>query len=268
MKTIRIVLAATLLGVSLSATAQTPAPPAPPAAAPAAAQFANSKDRVSYAIGADIASSFRRQQLEINPEILTKAFRDVYTTGTGMMSDTEIREAITAFQREMQTKMQEKMKADAEQNKKEEAAFLAENAKKEGVVTLPSGLQYKVLTAGTGPKPAATDSVTVHYRGTFLSGKEFDSSYSRKQPATFGVNRVVKGWTEALQLMPVGSKWQLYIPSKLGYGEQGNPPAVGPAACLVFEIELISIAEPPPPSSAPPPPQPPKQGTAPQQPPK
>jgi FKBP-type peptidyl-prolyl cis-trans isomerase FklB len=241
MKTLRIVLTVSLLAIALSATAQSPAP----AASPAPAQFANSKDKVSYAIGADIANMFKRQQLEINPDVLLKAFKDAYSGGTVLMTEQEIRDTIMAYQQEMRTKMQEKMKVEGEQNKKEEETFLAANAKKEGVITLPSGLQYKVLTAGTGAKPSATDTVTVHYRGTLINGKEFDSSYSRKQPATFAVNRVIKGWTEALQLMPVGSKWQLYIPSKLGYGEAGNPPAIGPSACLLFDVELQSIAEAP-----------------------
>jgi FKBP-type peptidyl-prolyl cis-trans isomerase FklB len=243
MKTMCVVLAASVLGVAALATAQSPAPAASPAASQATSQFANAKDKVSYAIGADIANSFRRQGLEVNPDVLVKAFKEVYTGAPAQMNDQEIREAIMAFQQDMRTKMQEKMKIEGEQNKKDEVAFLAENAKKEGVVTLPSGLQYKVITMGTGPKPAATDTVTVHYRGTFLNGKEFDSSYSRKQPATFAVNRVVKGWTEALQLMPTGSKWQLVIPAKIGYGDAGNPPAVGPSACLIFEVELISIGE-------------------------
>jgi FKBP-type peptidyl-prolyl cis-trans isomerase len=128
-------------------------------------------------------------------------------------------------------------------NKKEGEAFLAANKSKPGVVTLPSGLQYKILTAGTGPKPTATDSVNCNYRGTLIDGKEFDSSYKRGKPVTFPVTGVIKGWTEALQLMPVGSKWQLFIPSDLAYGDRGAGADIGPGATLVFEVELISIED-------------------------
>jgi FKBP-type peptidyl-prolyl cis-trans isomerase FklB len=133
------------------------------------------------------------------------------------------------------------MQQAGETNKKEGEAFLAANKTKEGVVTLPSGLQYKVLKAGTGPKPSANDSVVCNYRGTLLDNTEFDSSYKRGQPATFPVGKVIKGWTEALQLMPVGSKWQLFIPSELAYGPRGAGPDIGPNATLIFEVELLSI---------------------------
>jgi FKBP-type peptidyl-prolyl cis-trans isomerase FklB len=133
------------------------------------------------------------------------------------------------------------MKAQGEKNKKEGEAFLAENKKKEGVKTLPSGLQYKVIKEGTGKSPKATDKVSTHYRGTLIDGTEFDSSYKRGQPATFPVNGVIPGWTEALQLMKVGSKWQLFIPSKLAYGERGAPPVIGPYSVLIFTVELLAI---------------------------
>ena len=139
-------------------------------------------------------------------------------------------------------KQDEKMKAVAEPNKKEGEAFLAANKTKEGVITLPSGLQYKVLTEGNGPKPTVTDTVVCNYRGTRINGAEFDSSYKRGEPTSFQVNRVIRGWTEALQLMPVGSKWQLFIPSDLAYGERGTPGGdIGPNSALIFEVELISI---------------------------
>jgi FKBP-type peptidyl-prolyl cis-trans isomerase len=133
------------------------------------------------------------------------------------------------------------MKVAGEMNKKESVEFLAANKAKDGVVTLPSGLQYKILTAGTGPKPTASDTVVCNYRGTLISGTEFDSSYKRGQPASFPVNGVIKGWTEALQLMPVGSKWQLFVPSDLGYGDRGAGADIGPGATLIFEVELLSI---------------------------
>ena len=146
-------------------------------------------------------------------------------------------------QAEVNKQRQEKTAAAAAKNKTEGDSFLAGNKSKEGVVTLPSGLQYKILTAGTGPKPAATDSVVCNYRGTLIDGKEFDSSYKRGQPATFGVSQVIKGWTEALQLMPVGSKWQLFVPSTLAYGERGAGAEIGPNATLIFEVELLSIQD-------------------------
>jgi FKBP-type peptidyl-prolyl cis-trans isomerase len=147
---------------------------------------------------------------------------------------------MTELQNEVRQKQEAKRLAETESNKKDGAAFLAANATKEGVVTLPSGLQYKILVAGTGPKPSATDSVVCNYRGTLLDNTEFDSSYKRGQPATFNVGAVIKGWSEALQLMPVGSKWQLFIPPDLAYGERGKNP-IGPNATLIFEVELVSI---------------------------
>ncbi len=147
------------------------------------------------------------------------------------------------MQNEVRKQQQEKMQEAGAANKTEGEAFLAANKSKDGVVTLPSGLQYKILTAGTGPKPTASDSVVCNYRGTLINGTEFDSSYKRGQPATFGVGQVIKGWTEALQLMPVGSKWQLFIPSSLAYGERGAGAEIGPNATLIFEVELLSIQD-------------------------
>jgi len=147
------------------------------------------------------------------------------------------------LQTEVRKQQMEKMQVAAEANKKQGDEFLAANKAKEGVVTLPSGLQYKVLQQGTGPKPTATDSVVCNYRGTLVDGTEFDGSYKRGQPATFPVSQVVKGWTEALQLMPIGSKWQLFVPADLAYGPRGKPPVIGPNATLIFEIELISIQD-------------------------
>jgi FKBP-type peptidyl-prolyl cis-trans isomerase FklB len=144
----------------------------------------------------------------------------------------------------MMAKQQELAKIVGEKNQKEGEAFLAENKKKEGVITLPSGLQYKVIKAGSGNKPKATDTVSVHYQGTLVNGTEFDSSYRRGQPVSFPVNGVIPGWTEALQLMEAGAKWQIVIPSNLAYGDRGAGPQIGPNATLIFEIELISIQEP------------------------
>jgi FKBP-type peptidyl-prolyl cis-trans isomerase FklB len=167
--------------------------------------------------------------------------QDALAGGKMLLSEEEERAVLTELQADMRKKQQEKMQQAAEANKKEGDAFLTANKGKDGVVTLPSGLQYKIITSGTGPKPSASDSVVCNYRGTLIDGKEFDSSYKRGQPATFPVSGVIKGWTEALQLMPVGSKWQLFVPSDLAYGERGQGGDIGPNATLVFEVELISI---------------------------
>jgi FKBP-type peptidyl-prolyl cis-trans isomerase FklB len=160
-----------------------------------------------------------------------------------LLTEEEARAAIMHLQAQLRQKQIEAMKLAGEKNQKAGEAFLAENKKKEGVVTLPSGLQYKILKAGEGKKPTAEDTVVCNYRGTLIDGTEFDSSYKRGEPATFPVRGVIKGWTEALQLMPVGSKWQLFIPPTLAYGERGAGAQIGPDATLIFEVELISIKE-------------------------
>jgi FKBP-type peptidyl-prolyl cis-trans isomerase FklB len=157
------------------------------------------------------------------------------------MSDKDMEATMNAFQQEMMSKMQAKQKVEGEKNKKEGEAFLEANKKKEGVVTLPSGLQYKILKAGTGAKPTAKDTVKVNYRGTLIDGTEFDSSYKGGKPVEFPLGQVIKGWIEGIQLMPVGSKWQLFIPSNLAYGERGGGQMIGPNAALIFEVELLSI---------------------------
>jgi FKBP-type peptidyl-prolyl cis-trans isomerase FklB len=234
-----------LLGTAL---AQTPAAPTqqssqPPAAASPAATpaFANQKDKVSYAIGMNIGTTLHRQSLDVDPNVLLQGLKDAMAGGKTQLSEEEARATLTELQNDMRKKQQEKMQQAAEENKKEGDAFLSANKAKSGIVTLPSGLQYKVLTAGAGPKPTASDSVVCNYKGTLIDGKEFDSSYKRGEPATFPVSGVIKGWTEALQLMPVGSKWQLFVPSDLAYGERGQGPDIGPNATLIFEVELISI---------------------------
>lgn len=199
------------------------------------------KDKVSYSIGLNIGNNFKSQSVDINPDILAKGIKDALSGGKPLMTEKEIQETLTAFQKEMSAKQAERMKAAAEKNKKEGEAFLAENKKKDGVKTTASGLQYKIIKAGSGQKPKATDSVTVNYRGTLIDGTEFDSSYKRGESASFPVDGVIKGWTEALQLMPIGSKWQLFIPSSLAYGERGAGREIGPNATLVFEVELLSI---------------------------
>lgn len=203
----------------------------------------NQKDKVSYSIGMEIGKSFKRQSIDIDPDLLLKGMKDALSGRKALLSDEEIRETMTAFQKEMMAKQQELAKKLGEKNKKEGEAFLAKNKKREGVVTLPSGLQYKVVKAGNGKKPKATDTVTTHYRGSLIDGTEFDSSYRRGQPVSFPVTGVIPGWTEALQLMDEGAKWQLFIPPDLAYGERGAGRDIGPNATLIFEIELISIQE-------------------------
>ena len=198
------------------------------------------KDKQSYAIGLNLGKRLHRDDIDVDPKIVLQGLQDAVAGGKVLLTDDQITTVMTDLQNQVRQKQEEKKQALAESNKKDGAAFLAANATKEGVVTLPSGLQYKVLVAGTGPKPAATDSVVCNYKGTLLDNTEFDNSYKRGQPATFGVGGVIKGWTEALQLMPAGSKWQLFIPADLAYGERGRDP-IGPNATLIFELELLSI---------------------------
>jgi FKBP-type peptidyl-prolyl cis-trans isomerase FklB len=212
-----------------------------PAGSQSASALTTKKDKVSYAIGMNIGTNLHKQSVDVDPKILQQGLQDALAGGKTLLSEDEARATLTEFQNEMRQKQQEKMQQAGEANKKEGEAFLAANKTKESVVTLPSGLQYKIITAGTGPKPTAGDSVVCNYRGTLIDGKEFDSSYKRGQPATFPVSGVIKGWTEALQLMPVGSKWQLFVPSELAYGDRGSGPDIGPNATLVFEVELLSI---------------------------
>jgi FKBP-type peptidyl-prolyl cis-trans isomerase FklB len=201
------------------------------------------KEKFSYAIGMKMGANFKKQAVPVDANIMARGIKDALAGGKTLLTDDEAQTAIQDVQKQMQAKMQEKSKEAGDANKKVGEAFLAANKSKEGVVTLPSGLQYKIEKAGSGAKPTATDSVVCNYRGTLIDGKEFDSSYKRGQPATFPVTGVIKGWTEALQLMPVGSKWQLFIPSDLAYGDRGAGADIGPGATLVFEVELMSIED-------------------------
>jgi FKBP-type peptidyl-prolyl cis-trans isomerase FklB len=201
------------------------------------------KDKISYSIGMDIGTSLKRQDIDLNADELAAGLRDALSGGKPKLTEDEVHKILTEFQQELQAKAQERSQQLAEKNKKEGEAFLAANKKKPGVKTLPSGLQYKVITDGKGPIPKATDTVTTNYKGTLVDGTEFDSSYKRGEPATFPVNGVIKGWTEALQLMKVGSKWELYVPSDLAYGPRGAGQMIGPNSTLVFEVELLSIGD-------------------------
>jgi len=199
------------------------------------------KDKLSYAIGMNFGHGLKQQPIEVDPKIVAQGFRDSFAGGKTALTEDEVRTLLTELQTELQGKQEAMMQQLQGANKKEGDAFLLANKTKEGVVTLPSGLQYKILTEGKGPKPTASDAVVCNYRGTLINGKEFDSSYKRGQPASFPVGGVIKGWTEALQLMPVGSKWELYVPASLAYGDRGAGPDIGPGATLIFEVELLSI---------------------------
>ena len=224
--------------------APVPNAPAPktPAAQPDNSVFKNQKDKVSYAIGLDVGGTLRKQSIEVDPDVFIKGLKDALAGSKPQMSDEEIRATMTQLQTDMRARQEAKLKQAGEANKKEGDAFLAANKTKEGVVTLPNGLQYKILTPGTGPKPTLSDTVVCNYKGTFINGTEFDSSYKRNEPATFSLGGVIKGWTEALQLMPVGSKWELFIPPDLAYGATGKGP-IGPETTLIFEVELVSIEQ-------------------------
>jgi FKBP-type peptidyl-prolyl cis-trans isomerase len=199
------------------------------------------KEKLSYAIGMNIGQSMKKDALDIDPAILTRALKDALAGSKPQMTEEEARAVITTFRNEMIAKKQAEEKKISDANKQAGEQFLATNKTREGVVTLPSGLQYKIIKQGDGPKPTATDTVETNYRGTLINGTEFDSSYKRGEPVTFPVNQVIKGWTEALQLMPVGSKWQLFIPADLAYGPRSPSPEIGPNSALIFDIELLSI---------------------------
>src|ERR1700733_1340661 len=217
----------------------------PPAAKPPAVGQVTLKDekaKTSYALGMNLAHTVKMQPLDLDSAAFIQGIKDVLAGGKTLMTEEEMAAALTVLQTEMNAKAADEAKKLGETNKVEGAAFLAANKTKEGVVTLPSGLQYKIITAGTGPKPTAADTVVCNYRGTLLNGTEFDSSYKRGQPTPFPVGRVIKGWTEALQLMPVGSKWQLFIPDDMAYSNHPPPGSgIGPNATLIFDVELISI---------------------------
>jgi FKBP-type peptidyl-prolyl cis-trans isomerase len=204
------------------------------------------KQKSSYVIGTDIGGRFLAQEMDIDQRALAAGIEDSMTGNEPRMDEEEARAVIAKLVEEQQARQakqreeaQAEREAQAEKNRAEGEAFLAENKSKEGVITTESGLQYKVIVEGDGEKPGAEDTVEVHYRGTLIDGTEFDSSYSRGEPAKFQVNRVIAGWTEALQLMNEGSKWEIYIPSDLAYGSRGAGSNIGPDAVLIFEVELL-----------------------------
>ena len=207
------------------------------------AQLKDQKEKVSYSIGMNIGFNLSRQKVDINPDMLAAGIKDAIA-GKPLLTQDQVKEVMAQFEKDME----QKQKQAGEKNKTDGAKFLEENKKKPGIKTTASGLQYKVVKEGTGAQPKPTDMVTVNYRGTLIDGTEFDSSYKRGQPATFPVNGVIKGWTEGLQLMKVGSKYQLFVPANLAYGERSVSPELGPNATLIFEVELLDAKPPPTPA--------------------
>ena len=220
-----------------------PAPAAKSSVTPATTLITD-RDKQSYALGMNIARGLKGQSVDVDPTILARAIKDVLTGATPLLTDNEAMEAMKKLQVELRQKQETERKELGEKNLKEGQEFLAANKTKDGVVTLPSGLQYKILSQGNGKKPTPNDTIVCQYRGTLIDGTEFDSSYKRGQAATFPVGRVIKGWTEALELMPVGSKWQLFVPPDLAYGDRGAGNLIGPNATLIFEVEVLSIEAP------------------------
>lgn len=191
------------------------------------------KDSLSYSIGLNIGKSLQQDSIDVNPEMLARAMKDI-AENKPLLNDEAAKQSIAQYRKQQLVLIGEK-------NKKAGEAFLEENKKKSGVITLPSGLQYRVITEGNGKKPKASQTVVVHYRGMNISGKEFDSSFRNGQPVSFRVDKVIKGWTEALQLMSIGSKWEIFIPPDLAYGDRGVSQAIGPNSTLIFELELLAI---------------------------
>src|SRR5882724_348963 len=232
MKHFTLIVSASLLALPLFGQEKSP-------------QLKDQKDKVSYSIGMNIGFNLSRQKVDINPELLAAGIIDAIA-GKPQLTQDQVKDIMAQFEKDME----QKQKQAGEKNKTEGGKFLEENKKKPGVKTTASGLEYKPIKEGTGPQPKATDMVTVNYRGTLIDGTEFDSSYKRGQPATFPVNGVIKGWTEALQLMKVGSKYQVVVPSNLAYGERSVSAEIGPNATLIFEVELMDAKPPPAPAPA------------------
>lgn len=243
----RIILAALLFSTAAFAQDSKPSPSASGNPASGSA-IKDDKDKVSYSIGVDIGRTLQRLQLDLNQAALTQGITDILGNKPTALSDQELQQTLQAFQQQMMQKQQatiakkqEEMKSTADKNKADGKKFLEDNAKKPGVKTLPSGLQYKVVKDGVGEKPKDTDVVETTYRGTLIDGKEFDSSEKNGGPVSFPVNGVIKGWSEALKLMPVGSKWEIYVPSELAYGDEGAGEDIAPGSTLVFQVELLKI---------------------------
>jgi FKBP-type peptidyl-prolyl cis-trans isomerase FklB len=249
MKRIRITLVALLMCSAFASYAEDAKPsPSPADSASPPSTLKDDKDKISYSLGVDIGRTLQKFQLDLNEAALSQGIADVLGNKSMAMTDQELQQTLQAFQQKMMQKQQEAMakkqedmKVVAEKNKADGKKFLEANAKKTDVKTTASGLQYKVIKAGTGEKPKDTDVVEANYRGTTIDGKEFDSSAKHGNSASFPVNGVIKGWSEALKMMPVGSKWELYVPSDLAYGDEGAGDDIAPGSTLVFEVELLSV---------------------------
>lgn len=199
------------------------------------------QDKLSYSIGIDLGKNFKRQGIEVNPEALALGMKDGMNGGKQLLTDQQMKEVLTKFQKDLMEKRTAEFNKKAEENKEKGESFLKENKAKEGVVTLPSGLQYKVLNAGSGPKPDKEDTVTVEYTGRLINGEVFDSTEKTGKPATFKLSQVIPGWTEALQLMQEGATWEIYVPSDLAYGSRSVGGPIGPNETLIFKIHLVSV---------------------------
>lgn len=210
-------------------------------AAPDATTLSTDTDKLSYSIGADLGKNFKTQGIDINPTALAKGMQDGMGTGPLVLTEQQMKDVLNRFQKDLMTKRTAEFNKKSDENKTKGEAFLAENKTKPGVVVLPSGLQYKIIDNGTGVKPAKTDTVTVEYTGTLINGTVFDSTDKAGKPATFQVSQVIPGWTEALQLMPAGSTWEIYVPSNLAYGPRSVGGPIGPNEALIFKIHLISV---------------------------
>lgn len=240
----KVFLAVATAAALVAGTTLAQQPSAPGAGAASGVELRDLKQKASYSYGYSLGKNLKAQAVDIDPELFARGLADALGGGPGAMKDEEIQACIQAFGRQIQARQAGMAGKAAANNKVEGERFLAANKNNRGVTTLPSGLQFKVLKQGTGPKPKATDTVTVHYEGKLIDGTVFDSSLKRGQPTSFPVNGVIAGWTEALQLMPVGSTWQLFIPSNLAYGENPRPGGpIGPNAVLTFEVQLIKIGQ-------------------------
>jgi len=207
----------------------------------ATTQLQSDLDKLSYSIGADLGKNFKKQEIQISPEAMVKGLQDAINGTPLLMTEDQMKEVLTKFQQQLMAKRNADFTKKADENKAKGDAFLAQNKTKDGVVTLPSGLQYKIVQAGTGVKPGKDDTVTVDYTGTLINGEVFDSSEKTGKPATFKVSQVIPGWTEALQLMPAGSTWEVVVPSALAYGTRSVGGPIGPNETLLFKIHLISV---------------------------
>ena len=214
---------------------------AKPGTAAAAPALKTDSEKASYAIGANIGKSMKKEGVDLDPAVIARGIKDGFSGGKLLLTDEQAQAALVAFSGSMKKKQEAALAAAAAVNLKDGQGFLAANKAKPGVVTLPSGLQYKVISAGTGPKPTAEDTVLCNYRGTLINGTEFDNSAKHGGPTEIPVGGVIKGWTEALQLMPTGSKWELYVPAELAYGPRQAGPDIGPNSTLIFEVEVVSI---------------------------